>query len=43
MAYATKSEDLLQVSPMQMLGTALAKKEDRLAEAARLSLLAGNF
>ena len=28
---------------MSMLGTALAKKEDRLAEAARLNLISGNF
>lgn len=28
---------------MSMLGTALAKKEDRLQEAARLNLVSGNF
>jgi len=28
---------------MAMLGTALAKKEDRMQEAARLHLVSGNF
>ena len=28
---------------MSMLGTALAKKEDRMMEAARLQLVSGNF
>jgi hypothetical protein len=31
------------MSGMKMLGTALSKKEDRLAEAANLMIKAGNF
>ena len=33
----------MQMSGMKMLGTALSKKEDRLAEAANLMLKSGNF
>ena len=29
-AYSSKAQQLLQANPMSMLGTALAKKEDRL-------------
>ena len=29
-AYSTKAQQLIQANPMSMLGTALAKKEDRL-------------
>ena len=42
-AYSSKAYQLLQANPMSMLGTALAKKEDRLKEAARLNLVSGNF
>ena len=42
-AYSSKAQQLLQANPMSMLGTALAKKEDRLHEAARLNLISGNF
>ena len=42
-SYATNAEQLLQIQPMQMLGTALSKKEDRMLEAARLNLKSGNF
>ena len=33
----------MQMSGMKMLGTALSKKEDRLAEASNLMLKSGNF
>jgi hypothetical protein len=33
----------MQMSGLKMLGTALSKKEDRLAEAANLMLKSGNF
>lgn len=42
-AYSTKAQNLLNANPMSMLGTALAKKEDRLQEAARINLVSGNF
>lgn len=42
-AYSSKAQALIQANPMKMLGSALAKKEDRLAEAARLNLVSGNF
>lgn len=42
-AYSSKAQALLQANPMSMLGTALAKKEDRMREAARLNLISGNF
>jgi len=42
-AYSSKAQNLLNANPMSMLGTALAKKEDRLQEAARLNLVSGNF
>ena len=42
-AYSSKAQQLIQANPMSMLGTALAKKEDRLQEAARLNLVSGNF
>lgn len=41
--YQTKARELKEVSGMKMLGTALAKKEDRLLEAANLYLKSGNF
>ena len=42
-AYSQKAQTLLNANPMSLLGTALAKKEDRLQEAARLNLVSGNF
>ena len=42
-AYSSKATSLLQATQMSMLGTALAKKEDRMLEAARLQLVSGNF
>ena len=42
-AYSSKAQALMQANPMSMLGTALAKKEDRMQEAARLNLISGNF
>ena len=42
-AYQSKARELMQVSGMKMLGTALSKKEDRLAEASALMLKSGNF
>ena len=42
-AYSSKAYELLQVNPMSMLGSSLAKKEDRMREAARLNLVSGNF
>lgn len=42
-AYQSRARELLQMSGMKMLGTALSKKEDRLAEAANLMIKAGNF
>ena len=42
-AYQSKAQTLLNANPMSMLGTALAKKEDRMQEAARLNLISGNF
>ena len=42
-AYSSKAQNLLNANPMSMLGTTLAKKEDRLQESARLFLVSGNF
>lgn len=42
-AFSSKAQALLQANPMSMLGTTLAKKEDRMREAARLNLISGNF
>ena len=42
-AYSSKAYELLQANPMSMLGTSLAKKNDRMREAARLNLVSGNF
>ena len=42
-AYSSKAQFLLTANPMSMLGSTLAKKEDRFAEAARLNLVSGNF
>jgi hypothetical protein len=33
----------MQVSGMKMIGTGLSKKEDRMREAAKLMIKAGNF
>ncbi len=41
-AYYSKKEQLETASPFAYLGTALAKKEDRLAECARISLKLGD-
>lgn len=43
LAYQSKAQDLLQVSGLKMLGTALSKKEDRMKEAAKLMLKSGNY
>jgi hypothetical protein len=45
MAFATqqKAVELAQTQGMKMLGTSLGKKEDRLKEAAKMMLKAGNF
>jgi len=42
-AYMTRAQELLQVSGMKMLGTALSKKEDRMKEAANLMLKSGHI
>jgi len=42
-AYSSQAQNLLNANPMSMLGTTLAKTEDRLQEAARLNLVSGNF
>ena len=43
MAYQSRARELMQLGGMQLLGTSLSKKEDRLAEAATLMLKSGNF
>ncbi len=42
-AYQSKARELLQTNGMQMLGTALSKREDRLVAASQLMLKAGNI
>ena len=42
-AYSSQATNLIQAHQMTMLGTALAKKQDRMQEASRLHLVSGNF